>query len=333
MYMKIVIATPLYPPEIGGPSYYAKGLEDSFKKLGHDVTVVPYGNLRNVPSGLSHLWYFFRIFPKLHGVDTVIALDTSSVAIPAWFAAKLVGVRFIIRTGGDFVWEQYVNRTNDLVPLPFFYDEARALSFKEQLAFALTRLILRRSAIVFSSNMQRDLWLLPYGLSKNATTVIENEIPAKLAPTPAIGKKFVMYGRQIPLKNAPAFRRAFQKAKERFADIELDEGMVPHAQLLEKMCASYAAVVPSISEVSPNYVLDSIRCGKPFILTKYSEYAQRFGMYGVLVDPLEESDMQRGIERLADPATYEELCSRIEAFSEVRTYDDITREFLALMSV
>jgi glycosyltransferase involved in cell wall biosynthesis len=333
MQMKIVIATPLYPPEIGGPSYYAKGLEDSFKRLGHTVAVVPYGDLRNVPTGLSHLRYFFRIFPYLRAADAVIALDTSSVAIPAWLAAKLRRVPFIIRTGGDFVWEQYVNRTHDLVPLPFFYDEERPLSFKEQLAFALTRLIIRRSTMVFSSKLQRDLWILPYGLSKEGTSIIENEIPTKLAPIPATGKKFVMYGRQIPLKNAPAFRRAFLKAKERLPDIELDEGMVPHVQLLEKMRASYAAVVPSISEVSPNYVLDSIRCGKPFILTKYSEYAERFGMYGVLVDPLDESDMQRGIEKLADPATYEALCRKITAFAEVRTYDDIAREFLALMNV
>jgi glycosyltransferase involved in cell wall biosynthesis len=330
--MKLVIATPLYPPEIGGPSYYAKGLEESFKKLGHEVAVVAYGSLRKLPTGLSHLAYFFRIFPKLKGADAVIALDTASVALPTFFAAKLRGVPLVIRTGGDFVWEHYLERSGDLIPLPFFYNEPRKLSFKEKLVFVLTRYVVRRTTLVFSTEMQRDLWLGPYGLSKEKTHLIGNAIPPKLEAITPARKKFIMYGRQIALKNASAFRRAFAKAKAKFPDIELEEGMVPQEELIDRMRNSYAVAVPSISEVSPNYVIDAIRCGKPFLLTKYSGYTKRFGAYGILVDPLDEDDMQRGIEELADPSTYEKLRTAIAAFNEVRTYDDVAREFLALLA-
>lgn len=330
--MKLVIATPLYPPEIGGPSYYAKGLEDAFQKLGHEVVVVAYGNVRKLPTGLSHLAYFFRIFPELKGADAVIALDTASVALPTFFAAKLRGIPLIIRTGGDFVWEQYVNRTGDLVPLPFFYDEQRKLSLKERLAYALARFVVRRSILVFSTEMQRDVWLGPYGLSKGKTHLIGNAIPPKLEPRTSARMNFIMYGRQISLKNNEAFHRAFSKAKEKFPRLELDEGTVPHEELLEKTRNCYAAAVPSISEVSPNYVIDSIRCGKPFLLTKYSGYAKRFGAYGILIDPLNENDMQRGIEELADPSTYERLRAAIASFNEVRTYEDVARDFLALLT-
>ena len=108
--------------------------------------------------------------------------------------------------------------------------------------------------------------------------------------------------------------------------------MVLHTELMERMRACYAVVLPSISEVTPNYIIDALRCGKPFLLTKYSGYAERFGHYGVLVDPLDEADITRGITKLADPTTYDELCARIASWNETHTYDDIAREFVAVLS-
>jgi glycosyltransferase involved in cell wall biosynthesis len=148
-----------------------------------------------------------------------------------------------------------------------------------------------------------------------------------------VRKNFLFYSRQIPLKNHAAFRRAFAQAQRTHPDIELEEGMVPHEELMRKIKNCYAVVVPSISDVAPNYVLDAIRFGKPFLLTKYSGYAERFKDYGVIVDPLDEADMARGIEELAKPEVYERLQKRITAFSERHTFDDIAREFLALLRV
>jgi glycosyltransferase involved in cell wall biosynthesis len=108
--------------------------------------------------------------------------------------------------------------------------------------------------------------------------------------------------------------------------------MVSHTELIERIRRAYAVAVPSVSDVAPNVVIDAIRCGKPFLLTKYSGYADRFGEYGILVDPLSIEDMTRGIKELADPAVYSRLCKRIAEFKEVRTYADIAREYVALMS-
>jgi len=90
----------------------------------------------------------------------------------------------------------------------------------------------------------------------------------------------------------------------------------------------YAAVLPSISDITPNYIIESICRGTPFLLTKHSAYAERFKDLGVIVDPMSEDDMVRGIRELADPATYARLSKNIAAFTEVRTYDDIAREFI-----
>jgi len=42
--MKLVIATGIYPPEIGGPAGYAKRLSQALADKGHGVTVVTYGD-------------------------------------------------------------------------------------------------------------------------------------------------------------------------------------------------------------------------------------------------------------------------------------------------
>ena len=75
-----------------------------------------------------------------------------------------------------------------------------------------------------------------------------------------------------------------------------------------------------------------MRCGKPFLLTKYSGYTERFPGCGVIVDPLDETDMERGIEKLADDVSYAKMKERIASWDESHTYDDIAKEYIALIN-
>jgi glycosyltransferase involved in cell wall biosynthesis len=109
--------------------------------------------------------------------------------------------------------------------------------------------------------------------------------------------------------------------------------MVPYAELIKKMRACYAVAIPSISEVAPNSVIDAIRCGVPFLLTKYSGYAEKYKDMGIIIDPLSPADMARGIRQIADPAMYARLCANIAAYTDVRTYDDVASEMLAICNV
>ena len=327
--MKIVVATSIYPPEIGGPAYYAASLKESLEKQGHTVDVALYGALKKFPSGIRQALYTARLLARSRRADAIIAFDTFATGLPAALVHMLTGVPAVVRIGGDFVWELYIERTRDLLPLPEMYRHRERWSAKEKLAYSVTRFVLRRTHVVFSSAWQLEIWRSAYGLDPKRAHVIENAIEPRLEPAAPTRKNFIFYTRQIALKNAEAFNRAFAKAQEKYPDIELDEGMVPHAELLKRMRACYAVVLPSISDITPNYIIDAIRCGKPFLLTKYSGYAERFGQYGVIIDPLEEADMARGVERLADPTEYEKLRARIATFNELHTYDDIAREFVA----
>src|SRR3989338_6307476 len=101
---KIVIATPLYPPESGGPATYAKVLEEELPKLGIDVVVVKYSDVRR--RFFRHLRYFLLVSKAARDADLVYALDAVSVGFPAMLAPKRRRKRFLVKVVGDFAWEQ-----------------------------------------------------------------------------------------------------------------------------------------------------------------------------------------------------------------------------------
>ena len=116
--MRIVIATGVFPPEVGGPALYSKNLAESLTKQGHDVRVVLYGSLKSWPSGIRHAAYALKLIRHSFGAAAIIAFDTYSVGLPATIASIFTRTPVVVRIGGDFVWETYTERTQDLVPLP-----------------------------------------------------------------------------------------------------------------------------------------------------------------------------------------------------------------------
>ncbi len=103
--MKVLIATGLFPPEIGGPATYSKTLLDELPKRGIEVEVLPFRDVRHLPKVLRHVAYFFKVLKKGRSVDIIFAQDPVSVGLPAALAAKVLGKRFLIKIVGDYAWE------------------------------------------------------------------------------------------------------------------------------------------------------------------------------------------------------------------------------------
>ncbi|QQG37903.1 MAG: glycosyltransferase family 4 protein [Candidatus Kaiserbacteria bacterium] len=330
--MKICLAANIFPPEVGGPAPYAAALRDALEQGGHEVRVVAFSRYLSVPTGLRHLLYTIALFRATRGVDGIIAFDVITVGLPSVIVSFVRRMPVVARVGGDFLWERYVEQTGDLVPLPAFYAHKDRWRTSDRFLKTIASFVLGHVRVAFSTQWIANLWQQEYGLEASNVRVIENALPPRTESAAPLKKNFLLYGRAIKLKNVEAFTRAFEAARKNFPDIELECGKIAQENLQAKIRASYAVAVPSISEVSPNTVIDAIRAGKPFLLTKHSGYAQRFGDLGVIVDPLDERDMQRGIEALVDPDTYRKYADRILAVKETRTYKDIASEFLRLLT-
>jgi len=110
MSMKILIATPLFPPDIGGPATYSRILVEELPKRGVEVKLTSFGSVRRLPKGFSHLAYFLLALWRGRDVSIIFALDPVSVGLPALFAARILRKRFFLKIVGDFAWEQYQNQ-------------------------------------------------------------------------------------------------------------------------------------------------------------------------------------------------------------------------------
>lgn len=330
--MNILIATGIYPPATSGPAQYAAALEAAFAARGHHVAVATYGVEHTLPTGLRHAWFFLRMLPKVMRADVVMALDTFSVGVPAVAAVRLLRRKIIIRTGGDFLYEQFVQRTGEKILLSKFYAEPRAFTFKEKIIFALTRWALTHaSAIVFSTTWQRDMWAAPYNLAAQRIFIVENRFDEKISDEPYMRKNFIFATRNIAYKNIEAFTRAFNEAKKMRPQISLElYHTLPHDELMKKVATCYAVVMPSLGEISPHVITDALRCNKPFLLTSESGYAEKLRHIGVLVDPLSAQDMTEKILQLADDANYAAARARVRAFNHTHSWEQIADELLAI---
>ncbi|MDP3996353.1 MAG: hypothetical protein Q8P86_01515 [bacterium] len=330
--MKIVIATGIYPPQIGGPAQYAKNLALAFESLGHAVSVVHYKFENLLPTGLRHVFFFLRVFGRMLKADFVVSLDSFSVGFPTAVATGILGKKHVMRTGGDFLWESYVERTGDTVLLKNFYDTRLAkLSFKEKVIFSLTKWTLKKAdKVVFSTDWQRSIWARPYEMNWQNTAIIENYYgPKEKSEKPTV-KTFLGATRKLKWKNHARLKSAFAMAKVKERDIELDLENEPYDKFIQKMKKCYAVVLLSLGDISPNMILDSVRFSKPFILTRENGLYDRLKDVGMFADPEDENDIAEKIKDLCQPEVYEEYRRRVEGFTFVHTYEDIAKEFLSL---
>ena len=330
--MKIIIATGIYPPDIGGPAQYAKNLKVEFERVGHQVKVLTYQLEKKMPTGVRHLWFFLRcllVFPRS---DLVIALDTFSVGLPAVMAAKIFGKKIIIRTGGDFLWEQFVERTGDLVLLKDFYQtRLDKLNFKEKIVFKLSRwTVCNANRLIFSTDWQRKIWLPVYGFDEAKTTIVENYYGTKELSFPPPEKNFITGARSLKLKNFERLAEVFKRAGAKNSLLVYDDTTKPFEKFMDKVAHCYAVILVSVGDISPNLILDAIRHNKPFILTKETGFYDRLKDIGLFVDPENIDDITDKILYLADEKNYKKQVDKIKIFNFTHTWQEIASEFLVL---
>ena len=352
---KILICTGIYPPAIGGPAQYAKEIEGEFRGQGHVVKVLTYTLEHHLPPLVRHELFFWKTFLAILNMrmsgknsdDFILTLDTFSVGWPAVVAAKILGKKILIRTGGDFLWESYVERTGDLVLLKNFYDTRQVkLNLKERTIFAVTKWTLQNvSAVIFSTEWQRDIFTRAYNLDPGKNFVVENfygeKIPTEFASAGQSesrgGKKvFVAGTRPLKWKNIERLKLAFDLARKNDwmidlgIDIDLDLSLVSHKKFIEKVSSSHAVILVSLGDISPNMIMDALKTNTPFIVTKETGLLDRLKEVGIFVDPENTEDIKQKILFLADKNNYEVQKKKIESFNFTHSWEEICQEILAI---
>ncbi|MCR4283763.1 MAG: glycosyltransferase family 4 protein [Parcubacteria group bacterium] len=107
---KILIATGIYPPDIGGPATYSKQLFDHLPLHGFSVYIMNFSDVRNLPRVLRHFVYLLKLLKAGKTADIIFAQDPVSVGLPAYLASKILRKKFILKVVGDYAWEQYCQK-------------------------------------------------------------------------------------------------------------------------------------------------------------------------------------------------------------------------------
>jgi glycosyltransferase involved in cell wall biosynthesis len=337
--MYIFIATGIYPPDIGGPAEYAYNVESTFRNTNHVVSVKYFTSIeRFLPMGFRHVYFALKSAYTYVRADHTLVLDTFSVALPIYLLSLCTGKRYTIRTGGDFLWESYVERTQRKVLLKDFYKtETQSFTKKEKFIYWITKKILARAEhVVFSTTWQRDIWINAYPIDTKNITIIENYYDiskkTKEVKSNTIQKVFVTGSRNLIWKNKDVTLRALQRLQNEFPEhnIQIDNNTYPHKEYMLVIEKAYAVVLLSLGDISPNTILDSIRGGTPFILTTENGITERVKDLGLFADPLSEEDVYEKLKALLDPTTYTRLQSAVQDFSFVHAWEDICEEYIKL---
>ncbi len=111
--MRILIATPLYPPDIAAPAPYVKELAARLAG-SHHVTVIAYGELPEPVAGVRIIGvskrrrlpvrlflYFLALFRAAWSADLVYAENGASVELPAALASFLLRAPLVLHLGDE----------------------------------------------------------------------------------------------------------------------------------------------------------------------------------------------------------------------------------------
>ena len=334
--LNILICTGIYPPDIGGPAKYAKNLKDEFLRMGNNIKVLAYGMEKKLPIGIRHILYFLKSVFALPKTDLIIGLDIFSTGFPAVLAGKIFGKKTILRVGGDFLWETYVESTGNLIKLKDFYANRPPLSLKFKIVAYLQKNALKNaSALAFNSHWQKEFFEKVYRIDPKKNFVIENFYPKKAANLKSENKSnepnFLFAGRKIKFKNLKLLEEIFEelisegvKAKLEIAD------NLSQKELQEKIKNSYALITVSVSDFAPNFIIEGLAENKPFILTKECGLAEKLGELGIFIDPMDRNNIKGAVLSLMNENNYNKYKEKISVFNLTHSWSEIAAEFLVI---
>lgn len=178
--MHLVVATPHYPPESGGPATYAKILAEQFPSLGVMVNTVPFETVRRFKKIFRPVLYGWLILRAAWRANAILALDPVSTGVPAAIAAGLLNKPFFVKIVGDCAWERGRERYGIAASLDDFVHTRRIPAPLRAYRAAQRWVAGRASRIIVPSNYLKSI-VVAWGVPPDKIEVVYNSI--ELGPT------------------------------------------------------------------------------------------------------------------------------------------------------
>ncbi len=229
----ILIITPIYPPDIGGPANYVNELAQRLTSQNNVVKIITFAQKsvkwqknnnilvckisiqQNVL--LRQLRLFITIIKQLKWTDFIYVQGTLTIGLATLLACKLQNKSYNLKYVGDEVWESYqVNQSlvDDIdkqskLDLEQFLKQLSChnLSFIQQSKYYLNKLILNSASQVIVPGKYLQYILNKYYQVKALN--IPNAVDIPQSNLSKIKYSIVYVGRLVPWKNIDQIIQAF----------------------------------------------------------------------------------------------------------------------------
>jgi len=330
---------------------------------GLDAAVVAYGQKNEIEeegfpvhivsrSGgrmLRYLRYFFALRKMAGKADLIYAQDLVSSGLPAALASKFLGTKLVLRLGGDFLWEQMIEKGKIFVSLKDYYDLPK--SALERIYLSIYRFVLKRSSVViFNNALSQSIYKTVFGNQIKFSIVVYN--PEKRRVHRQSGKEgnIIYIGRFLKLKNLEMLIRAFSRISTQKKLILVGEGpeeehlkkiadelhlndrvlfvpTVSREKVLDMIAENYLLVLPSLADFNPNIVMEAFR-GTAVLVTKETGLPAQIKSELKQFDPFNELELKEKIEELLNEKNYEEYRRRLSQIKFTLTWEDVIDQHL-----
>ena len=357
--MRVLIATGIFEPEVGGPATYAPRLARQFVSAVNSVAVItvpatpskdsdkdyPFKLVRIVRGNriLNRIRFFFAAYREAKKCDLIYTLDWFAAGLPVALAAKLLGKPYVVRVGGDYWWEQkYLESGQKPLTLREFYTSGIYRRSGYAISFRLIRFVLSGARhVIFNSNPQRELYIRFYGLAPARVSTIFNPVPElSFTTTDDTPRKneFVYWGRFIVMKNLGSLIRAFAQARlpEGYTLALIGDG--PRQGEMEQLVQDLGFEKRVIFERSllRDQVLQRIKDSHAFVLPSWTDISPNqvaealvLGLPGLVTGENYLSISDRLPETL-DPHSVEDIATKLEKLADDDYYRDYVKKWQAI---
>lgn len=370
--MKILLAAGIFYPDVGGPAIHVRKIAERLIKENYNVTVIAYGDdsdtyqfpfrvrriSRKYPAIIRWLLYSIVLLSESIRSDIIYAFDSTAAGIPALLSAKLLFKPFLIRIGGDPIWEREVEVGRRFMPIEEYYKNKLYLKDKPILFFIIRIVLIFSDRIIIYNSFWKDFFGDYYKINEDKFSIIKNpafrrENAQKILPDNPI---ILFAGRFVAYKNLPMVIEVFEKVrnksgngelvfvgagpeKKRIEDIINKSSVkdsiyikpsLPQEELFELIRKSSVCIGPALSEFNPNFILEAISFGKPVLLNRNNGLSVPLPEM-FLFDPLNQKEFEDKLFTILNPEKYISAVSEVDALKLDHSWQDITDMHLSLI--